>query len=419
MITKYSQFKFEALLESLILESKLEFSKAFTNILSLIKGDRIAEELLKLVNNRIDDKFIQNYIDVTDKKDEVSFIPDRKAIEIIGKEEIKWKTANNVGHKYFTYNKNNEGIYKNRHLFEALGFNPEEIGEWVPVSGVSGKIIAETVSKKSGKIAVWFVSDNGEQAVINKEALIPINDSYEKLWKISRNPIKVGRLAKSLLNVVNIKTTPKEIENFVNLYKSSFDIINDAFSKFELVKGDLISYWYNHLRYESMESTLGNSCMADVDDDFFDIYVKNTEVCSLLILYSDKGNKGKIQDGTYKSDKIKGRALVWKTNEGDIFMDRIYTNNDSDVSLFKQYAERNGWWFKTKQNSDVKFSVSNGKTQKNVEYVVSLNYANFDNYPYVDSLRYININDNLISNNPSLIDANYIMNDTDGCLEEI
>lgn len=417
MIIKYSQYKFEALLESLILESKLEFSKAFTNILSSMKGDRVAEELIKLVTNKIDDKFIQNYIDVSDQKDEVSFIPDRKAVELLGKEEIKWITADNVDEKYFTRAKNEDGEYKNRHLFQALGFNPEEIVEWSPDSGVSGKIIAETVSKKSGKTAVWFVSDDGRQAVINKEALIPKNASYEKLWNTSRNPVKVGRLAKSLLTVAGIVTTPKEIENFVNLYKSTFDIINDAFSKFELVKGDSISYWYNSVRYESMESTLGNSCMADVDEDFFDIYVMNPDVCSLLILYSDAG---KILDGVYKSNKIKGRALVWKTNEGDIFMDRIYTNNDSDVSLFKQYAEKNGWWFKTKQNSDVEFSVSNGKTQKNgVEYVVSLSKAKFDNYPYVDSLSYINVDDKMISNKPGAVDAEYEMNSTGGYLEEI
>lgn len=239
MITKYSQFKFEALLESLILESKLEFSKAFTNILSSMKGDRIAEELLKLVTNKVDDKFIQNYIDVSDQKDEVSFIPDRKAIEILGKEEIKWTTADNVDEKYFTYGKNDDGVYKNRHLFQALGFNPEEIDEWQPYNGISGKIVAETISKKSGKTAVWFVTDNGNQAVINKEALIPTNSSYEKLWTTSRNPVKVGRLAKSLLSVLNFQTTPKEIENFVNLYKSTFDIVNDAFSKFELVKGEI------------------------------------------------------------------------------------------------------------------------------------------------------------------------------------
>lgn len=417
MIIKYSQYKFEALLESLILESKLEFSKAFTNILSSMKGNRVAEELIKLVTNKIDDKFIQNYIDVSDQKDEVSFIPDRKAVELLGKEEIKWITADNVDEKYFTRAKNEDGEYKNRHLFQALGFNPEEIVEWLPDSGVSGKIISETVSKKSGKTAVWFVSDDGRQAVINKEALIPKNASYEKLWNTSRNPVKVGRLAKSLLTVAGIVTAPKEIENFVNLYKSTFDIINDAFSKFDLVKGDSISYWYNSVRYESMESTLGNSCMADVDEDFFDIYVMNPDVCSLLILYSDAG---KILDGVYKSNKIKGRALVWKTNEGDIFMDRIYTNNDSDVSLFKQYAEKNGWWFKTKQNSDVEFGVSNGKTQKNgVEYVVSLSKAKFDNYPYVDSLSYINVDDKMISNKPGAVDAEYEMNSTGGYLEEI
>jgi hypothetical protein len=101
-------------------------------------------------------------------------------------------------------------------------------------------------------------------------------------------------------------------------------------------------------------------------------------------------------------------------------MDRIYTNNDSDVSLFKQYAEKNGWWYKIKQNSDYEFDVSNGKTQKSdVEYVVSLEYAKFDNYPYVDSLTYINLDDGLISNMAGEIDATHEMNSTSGYLEEI
>jgi len=417
MITKYSEYQLETLLESLILESKLEFSKSLKNILNSMRGNSIADELLKLINNKIDGNFTQNYIDVTDQKDELSFIPDRKALEIIGKEEVKWITSSDVGNRYFTYNKNDNGEYKNRHLFQDLGFDPDQINQWQPEENVLGTIKAETISKKSGKTVAWFVTDSGEQAVLNKEALIPKSDSYEKLWNTSRNPVKVGRLAKSLLNVVGFQTTPKDLENFVNLYKSNFDIVNDAFSKFELVSGNLISHWYSQINYESMGSTLGNSCMAGVPKYFFDIYVSNPKVCSLLILYSDGG---KIEDGRYKSNKIKGRALVWKTNKGETFMDRIYTNNDSDVSLFKQYAEKNGWWYKIKQNSDYEFGVSNGKTQKSdVEYVVSLEYAKFDSYPYVDSLTYINLDDGLISNTPGEIDATHEMNSTSGYLEEI
>jgi hypothetical protein len=40
-----------------------------------------------------------------------------------------------------------------------------------------------------------------------------------------------------------IEFTDKQLEDFVNQYKSSWDILNDAFIKFDIVKGDDISYW--------------------------------------------------------------------------------------------------------------------------------------------------------------------------------
>lgn len=422
MIIKYQDYQVDKIIESLINESKLEFSRSLLNIINSMKSNPIAEELLRIINSGDEGlNFAQNYIDVSREKDSLTFIQNRKAEEILGKQELKWITANNVSDKYFTQTKNEDGEYKNRHLFDALGFVPteNENGEaisWTPISGVVGKIKAETVSKKSGKVAVWFVSDDGKEAIINKEALIPHNDAYQKLWTTSRNPIKVGRLVQSILNTSGIKVTPQQIEQFVNLYKSTFDVINDAFAKFRLVNGSDIAFWYDSSNYESMDSTLGNSCMADVDSNFFDIYVTNSKVCSLLILFSDGGS---IKDGQYTSRKIKGRALVWKTNEGDTFMDRIYTNHDSDVSLFKQYAENQGWWFKTKQNSDTEFSVSNGKTQKSmVVYTVSLEESEFSDYPYVDSLSYINLSSKMISNSAMEIDANYMMNDTGGGLDD-
>ena len=63
--------------------------------------------------------------------------------------------------------------------------------------------------------------------------------------------------------------------------------------------------------------------------------MQSPEVCTLVIYKSD--------DDT---DKILGRALLWKLRDGKRFMDRIYTANDSDVQLFKDYAKENGWYTK-------------------------------------------------------------------------
>jgi hypothetical protein len=45
------------------------------------------------------------------------------------------------------------------------------------------------------------------------------------------------------------------------------------------------------------------------------------------------------------SDKIKGRAILWKTDKG-MFMDRIYTAHDSDLNLFKEFATKSNFGLK-------------------------------------------------------------------------
>ena len=55
--------------------------------------------------------------------------------------------------------------------------------------------------------------------------------------------------------------------------------------------------------------------------DYFNIYIENPDVCQLLIF-------------TDPNDKLLGRALLWKLEDGSNYMDRIYTNRDSYIELF-------------------------------------------------------------------------------------
>jgi hypothetical protein len=218
--------------------------------------------------------------------------------------------------------------------------------------------------------------------------------------------------------------TPKQVEDFSNAYKSAWDMMNDAFSKFDVVSGYDIQKWYNQSSYESSDSTLGSSCMQyDECEEYFGIYIDNSDVCKLVILYSDRS--GSIKEGKYKSKLIKGRALLWKTNQGDMFMDRIYTNNDSDVELFKQFAEKNGWWCKKTQNSSTNFTAQKGSAFKDPTYTVDLKWAEHEYYPYVDTLCYLSMDltdsqmqrqgpSGIISNDSDLIDYQYELRDTEG-----
>jgi hypothetical protein len=185
--------------------------------------------------------------------------------------------------------------------------------------------------------------------------------SGSEFWTKGRTEIKIGRWATRIFTEVHKTDLPaSKIEEFVNLYKASID--GTDLNNFELVEGEDIKKWYYENNYELRRGQLGNSCMRYYKcQDFFDIYVKNPEVCKLLILKSAE------------KDKITGRALVWKLIDGDYYMDRIYTINDSDKLLFKDYARVN----KIENLYDV------NSNRYNLE--VKLGDHTYDKYPYMDT----------------------------------
>jgi hypothetical protein len=427
MLNRYDDFIFE----NLLLESNFEFSDRFKKVLSMIPRDNEIKNYL-LGMKGADLKVTQNYIDVSDNKEEVTFIQDRKAQQIIGDKKTVWVTNNSLPNsKFLTFNKDENGEYKNKNLFDRLGFQPQEPRQdYHPVPGpnMKGEILSETVSEKSGRTYVLFKwldqYGNDKLICLNKEALDQKSDTEQRLYTTSRNPIRIGRLVNSLMSSVGKKVTPTEIETFSNAYKAAWEMLNDAFLKFDIVSGYKIADWYHEENYESDDSTLGGSCMRyDYCAEFFGVYTENSDVVKLVILYSDID--GKLQDGKYTSTKIKGRALLWKTNQGDMFMDRIYTNNDSDVELFKQFAEKNGWWCKKVQNSNNQFTAQRGSALKNPTYTVDLNWADHEYYPYVDTLSFLRLNQmdsrdaSGVIANEDVINAQYELRDTEGGRDDV
>jgi len=426
MINNYPEF----VLESLILESKLEFSDKFKRVLSFIPNDSEIKNYL-LGMKGADINVVQNYIDISDNKEEVTFIQDRRAQQLIRDNPSVWRTNGHLpGSKFLTFNKNDQGEYKNKKIFDALGFEPQEpISENHPVPNpyLVGKILSEYISTLSGKTYVLFEwNDSGTDKFIclNKDAVDQYSDTEKKLYTTNRNPIRIGRLVNSIMTAAKQPVTPKQVEDFSNAYKSAWDMMNDAFMKFDVVSGYAIARWYDESSYESDGSTLGSSCMRyDTCSEYFGIYTENSDVVKLVILYSERG--GSIKDGKFISNYIKGRALLWKTNQGDMFMDRIYTNNDSDVELFKQFAEKNGWWCKRNQNSGNSFTAQKGSSFKDPTYTVDLKWADHEYYPYVDTLSYLKLNEidsrdasGILSNDPDTITPQYELRDTEGGRED-
>jgi hypothetical protein len=231
---------------------------------------------------------------------------------------------------------------------------------------------------------------------------------------MGRSEMKIGKLVKYIINVLNtsfgkkgnFSVSDSELEAFVNAYKASESSSN---MEFRLVKGEEIAKYYNNQKYLSDKGSLGSSCMAEKGKKTFKLYTQNETKVQLLILV-DK-----------ETDQISGRALVWKLNnspcESNFFMDRVYSNNDSDVIKFKKFANENRFLYKKYMNSHTKSNVEFVYGGKDVygEITVKLN-GDVDKAPFVDTLCFLNKQQNTLSNLPSK-DCNWL-HYTDGSYDE-
>ena len=379
--------------------NKFILSEKFKNILSKMKDNKIANSLL---NVNVEFDIQHNFLDSTDLKDTISFTPQRKVIEAIGNIPILSEIHSCGRHLSLS-------SHRNINMFNMLGFDPECGNSFEAGSGTIGEIINEAVSS-SGKTYVLFKeARSGRLSVVNKEAIRDYKDhNLESIWTTSRNNIKIGRLVRSFLPAINKDIVDSEIEEFVNLYKSTYDFLGDALSRFTIVSGEIIKHWYKADNYfgggDGGGGILNNSCMAHSDSNFFDIYSKNSAV-KMLLFYDEDGT---FKDGVYESNKIKGRAILWDCEIDGVkstYMDRIYTRYDSDVELFKQYGVKNGFWFKDSQTMDQNEYISNDCiTKKRAHITVKLDHADTDRLPYMDTLSWIDINTSIATNRSDLVD---------------
>jgi hypothetical protein len=214
---------------------------------------------------------------------------------------------------------------------------------------------------------------------IDRNTNIELKD--EEKWKATgRQKISIGRLVVQVLNKLNIEYTPSDVENFVNEYKAlqkkyRFIIVKDEVS---------IQRYYHVLSYDSNQdkyntSSLMNSCMRYENKQEYLVFYAIPEVdCKLLVLLNNENNK------------VVARAIIWENvmleNGSKIkYLDRIYSINDSTEKLVKEYAIKNGYWFKTKQTIESN-EISNGDTIINLPSMkVSIPFELTDNMPYMDT----------------------------------
>lgn len=226
-------------------------------------------------------------------------------------------------------------------------------------------------------------------------------------WSGPRQQISIGRMVRKL--IPDIKEN--DLEFFVNILKSKISSSKGNFKNFKIFKGKDIVNCYQQLEYDKENGIgqLGKSCMNNKPSKFFELYESNPNVISLIVLFDDNNN-------------IIGRSILWETENGFSFMDRIYTYKDSDIELFKLYGDKMGFWYKKDQNTSYmkrdgfsyKFDINNNGKTKNEDIVVKLNNYNFNYYPYLDSLCYFNSKNGKLSNTRFKIDADLLLCNMDG-----
>ena len=182
---EYNEFNLNRMLESLVNESMFYYTNAFADILKKVDDNDIAKDLLSVKGTDV--KPDMTFIDVDDKEGFISFSQINKAISGIN----KWVDE---------YVENNTDV------------NADAI------------ITSKDKMISSIKDGTWDGNFKG--------------DIYTK----SRNTVKLGKLVNSIFPG---KYTAKEVEEFVNIYKSK--AIDEK--KFELVDGDDIMLWYYEDHY--------------------------------------------------------------------------------------------------------------------------------------------------------------------------
>lgn len=359
----YNEFLFESILN----ESILVYSDKFKKLVDRIDSP-VAKALIDLESKDIN--VSNNYIDLHDKE-QISFILDRRAKQI---EENSQKFVTYTGGSGFL-----KHVDSNKKMFEILEYEPVGDKTYHPSRGERGEVLNKATSPKTGKVYLR-VQFPGGISVINQNN-VEYDDVNKLAFTQNRQPIRIGRGVRSILRASEYNFTDSEIEQFVNLFKSEWDKMNDIFRFFELVEGDEVKKWYSARNYKRQTGQLGSSCMRNVDSDFFDLYSENPNKCKLLIIKD-------IDDET----KIKGRALIWFLDDPNIvFMDRIYTTSDSDIELFREYSKSKNWYYKyfNTSTSDTRVVGSEGELRPD-KLSIYLKPGQYEYYPYLDTLKYYN-----------------------------
>lgn len=204
--------------------------------------------------------------------------------------------------------------------------------------------------------------------------------SSDNVW--SRKNRQTGKPVRVIQKLLKKEFTNLEYEELNNLLKS--EIMSDYL--FDIVSGESIRHWYNCDNNES-GGTIENSCMRHEECAcYLDIYVDH---CKMLVLFN--------------SDKtlIKGRAILWEI-DGKTYMDRVYYSEDHYLNAFITYAIEHKFYYRENNSlldngDDMFWYGPNDDYTTPIKLNLSIDLGmSYYNYPYLDSFRYLDEDNNTL-----------------------
>lgn len=212
--------------------------------------------------------------------------------------------------------------------------------------------------------------------------------------------IKLGRLTRKLVIQFNekLKTNPKN--NLIQFLDKDIEKLHNEWMaahasevKYDIISGDDILIGYSRENYCSKEGTLHNSCMTD-KKSLLNLYTKNPDKISLIIFYD-----------SIETNKIAGRTLLWKCDDGNTYFDRIYYSQDWFEHAYENVCKNLGFLVSHETNKELKVTLKN---------------LDFRKYPYVDTFNKISFKQKaLFHNAPEEMKLRYVLKNTSGHIQEI
>lgn len=219
-------------------------------------------------------------------------------------------------------------------------------------------------------------TQKGHISYLTKERIYRIEENRGDFWELkTRYHGRPGSVMKKMFSGFG----DWEIENFATQFLS---IVDPPVYEMKVVKGEDVSKYYHYKTYYNGSGALGMSCMKSSPSEFFEIYVKNPDQIQMLIMFD-------------QHNKVMGRAIIWPTIK---LMDRIYTNLDSHVNYFYDWARENDYYYKQHNNwFTPKHIMCNGIPEIK-EFEVSLKNTKFDKYPYLDTFKWLDVENKKVYN---------------------